>query len=44
MGKSIHFIGQQLYSQVIKLLDKSKILQISREHGGEHYIKHSQKC
>ena len=40
MGKSTHFIGQPLYSQVIKLLDKSKILQISQELGGERYIKH----
>ncbi len=39
MGKSTHFIGQPLYSQVIKLLDKAKILQISREHVGERYIK-----
>lgn len=39
MGKSIHFSGQPLYSQVIKLLDKSKILQISRKYGGEYYIK-----
>lgn len=39
MGKSTHFIGQPLYSQVIKLVDKSKILRISREKGGERYIK-----
>ena len=39
MGKSIHFSGQPLYSQVIKLLDKSKILHTSRKHGGEHYVK-----
>ena len=39
MSKSTHFIGQPLYSQVIKLLDKSKILQISLEKGGEHYTK-----
>lgn len=39
MSKSTHFIGQPLYSQVIKLLDKSKILQISQENGGEHYTK-----
>ena len=38
MGKSIHFSGQPLYSQVIKLLNKTKILQISQEHGGERYI------
>lgn len=39
MGKSSHFIGQPLYNQVVKLLDKSKVLQISRENGGERYIK-----
>lgn len=39
MGKSTHFIGQPLYSQLIKLLDKSKILRISQEKGGERYIK-----
>ena len=39
MGKSTHFSGQPLYSQVINLLDKDKILKISKEHGGERYIK-----
>lgn len=39
MGKSTHFIGQPLYSQIIKLLDKAKILQISRQNGGERYTK-----
>ena len=39
MGKSSHFIGQPMYGQVIKLLDKSKILKISRKHGGERYTK-----
>ena len=39
MGKSSHFSGQPLYGQVIKLLDKSKILQFSQENGGERYIK-----
>lgn len=39
MGKSTHFTGQPMYNQVIKLLDKSKILQISRELGGERYTK-----
>ncbi|MBO5679844.1 MAG: IS4 family transposase [Bacteroidaceae bacterium] len=39
MGQSSHFIGQPMYSQVIKLLDKSRILQISREKGGERYTK-----
>ena len=39
MGKSTHFSGQPLYCQIIKLLDKSKILQISRKNAGEHYTK-----
>ena len=39
MSKSIHFSGQPLYGQVIKLLNKSTILQISSKHGGEHYVK-----
>ena len=39
MGKSTHFFGQPVYGQVTNLLDKSKILQISREKGGEHYVK-----
>lgn len=39
MPKSSHFSGQPLYGQVIKLLDKSKILQISREQGAERYVK-----
>ena len=39
MGKSTHFSGQPLYSQVINLLDRSKILQISQQHDGERYVK-----
>ena len=39
MGKSTHFIGQPMYNQVIKLLDKSKVLEISRQNGGERYTK-----
>jgi hypothetical protein len=41
MGKNdiVYCILLLLYSQVMKLLDKAKIIQISREHGGERYIK-----
>ncbi|MBD5357760.1 MAG: DUF4372 domain-containing protein, partial [Bacteroides sp.] len=39
MHKSSHFFGQPLYGQVIRLLDKSKILDISRANGGERYTK-----
>ena len=39
MGKSTHFFGQPMYNQLLKLLDKSEILKISRENGGERYTK-----
>lgn len=39
MGKSTHFIGQPLYRQVINLLDKSKILHLSRKNGGKYSVK-----
>ena len=39
MRKNSHFSGQPLYGQVTKLLDKSKVLQFSREKGGERYTK-----
>ena len=40
MSKDSHFTGQPVYSQVLKLLDMEKILQISREtKGSEAYVK-----
>lgn len=39
MGKSTHFFGQPMYNQLLKLLNKSEILKISRENGGERYTK-----
>ena len=39
MGKGTHFFGQPVYGQLIKLLDKDKILQFSRNLGGERYVK-----
>lgn len=39
MGKSTHFSGQPLFNQIIKLLDKSEVLEISRNYGGERYVK-----
>ena len=39
MSKSTHFFGQPVYGQLIKSLDKEKILEISRKHGGEKYVK-----
>lgn len=29
-----------MYGQLISLLDKAQILRISRENGGERYVKH----
>ena len=40
MSKDSHFTGQPVYSQVLKLLDKEIILQISREtKGSEAFVK-----
>ena len=40
MGKDSHFTGQPVYSQVLRLLDKERILQISRAtKGSEAYVK-----
>lgn len=40
MSKDSNFTGQPVYSQVLKLLDKEEILQISREtKGSEAYVK-----
>ena len=40
MSKSTYFTGQPVYSQIIKLLDKAKIQQISLETlGSERYVK-----
>lgn len=40
MSKSIHFSGQPVYGQVIKLLDKARIKEISRETmKSESYVK-----
>lgn len=39
MGKGTHFIGQPAFGQLISLLDKTRILKISREVGGERYVK-----
>ena len=39
MNKGTHFFGQPVYGQLIKCLDKDKIIEISRNHGGERYVK-----
>ena len=40
MSKSTHFTGHPVYSQVLKLLDKEKIEEISHETlGSERYVK-----
>ena len=35
MGKSTHFFGQPVYGQLIKSLDRDKIVEMSRKNGGE---------
>ena len=39
MNKGSHFIGQPAYGQLINLLDRTGILEISRSNGGERYVK-----
>ena len=39
MPKSSNFFGQPIYGQLIKSLDREKIVKISRKHGGEKYVK-----
>ena len=39
MGKGTHFFEQPVYGQLIKCLNKDKIVEMSRNHGGERYIK-----
>ena len=39
IGKGTHFFGQPVYGQLIKCLNKDKIVEMSRNHGGERYIK-----
>ena len=39
MSKSSHFFVQPVYGQLIKSLDRDKIVEISRKYGGERYVK-----
>ena len=39
MSKSRNFFGQPIYGQLIKSLHRDKIVEISRKHGGEKYVK-----
>jgi len=38
MSKSTNFFGQPIYGQLIKSLDREKIVEMSRKHGGERYV------
>lgn len=35
ISKSTHFFGQPVYGQLIKCLDKDKIIEMSSKYGGE---------
>lgn len=39
MSKGTHFIGQPLLCQLLKSLDKDKVLRLSKKNGGERYVK-----
>jgi hypothetical protein len=39
MVKSTHFIGQPMYGLLINMIDKQKVMDFSKNVGGEKYIK-----
>ena len=39
MRKSRILFGQPIYGQLVKSLNRDKIVEISRKHGGEKYVK-----
>ena len=39
MSKSSNFFGQPIFGQLIKSLDREKIVEMSRKYGGERYVK-----
>lgn len=39
MSKGSNFFGQPIYGQLIKSLDREKIVEMSRKYGGERYVK-----
>ena len=39
MSKSRNFFGQPIYGQLVKSLNRDKLIEISRKHGGEKYVK-----
>lgn len=44
MGNCTHFFGQQVYGQLMKSLDRDKIIEMSRKNGGEKYVKSFDGC
>ena len=40
MSKSTHFIGQPLLGQILSFIDQADVHRISKDHGGERYVKH----
>lgn len=39
MNKNTHFFGQPVISQLLSYIKKHEVLQISRQYGGERYVK-----
>ena len=39
MSKNSNFFGHPISGQLIKSLDREKIVEISRKHGGKKYVK-----
>ena len=39
MSKSTHFTGQPIFSQIVRLLGRDRVIALSRNNGGERYVK-----
>lgn len=39
MSKSTHFTGQPIFTQIVRLLGRDRVVELSRNNGGERYVK-----
>ena len=39
MSKSTHFTGQPIFTQIVRLLWRDRVIELSRNSGGERYVK-----
>lgn len=39
MSRSVHFAGQPVFAQLLRMLDRGEVMRISKSLGGERYVK-----